>query len=152
VAGPGGDGIRLRGSAVTMEVILDDQSHGRILEQNDVVHPGDRIGFRVRARRAGHLLVLGVDDRDTAYPCYPQRPSASAVAFEATDGFVRLEEAIRFDAIPGREKLAAILCDQPFDIQRAARAVLSGLEEAGLDGCAIDRLVLIKKADGGTSL
>ncbi|MFT7626223.1 MAG: anti-sigma factor RsiW, partial [Myxococcota bacterium] len=44
VASPGGDGIRLRGSAVTMEVILDDQSHGRILEQNDVVHPGDRIG------------------------------------------------------------------------------------------------------------
>ena len=140
------DTIRLRGGALSMRVVLDDGGAGRVLADGDAVRGGDRVGFSVRAREAGWLMVVGLDDTGKEYLCFPQEDGGHARRVDPSDRFARLEDAVRFDALPGSERLVAVLCPAPFDLALAARFIRGEVAADALPGCSLSRLALRKQA------
>lgn len=135
------DGIRVRGSGMQLRVYLDEGESSRRLHDGDPIAGGDRLGFSVQHRSAGYLMIVGIDARDEAYLCYPQRGGGAAERVEAAGAPRDLPEAIRMDDAPGAERLVALLCDAPFDFERAVRAAH---DEAVPSGCARAEVSVVK--------
>ena len=143
------DVVRIRGAGLELAVYTET---GDRIAFGDPVLPGSRLGFQVRSREAGSLVILGIDDQGTDYLCYPQAGGSAPIA--ATDAPVSLSEAIRLDDGQGVERLVAVRCSEAVDVD-AARARLATLRtetpiEASLptllEGCAQDEVLLIKEA------
>lgn len=137
-----GDGIRLRGEALTLQVWRDGGATSERLVDGDRVAPGDRLGFRVRHREPGHLLVLGLDDADAAYVCYPQAEGGRSVPVDASLELDPLPEAVRLDAVGASERLIAVLCDAPFTLDEVSGALADGDVP---EGCVADGVTLVKR-------
>lgn len=145
------DVTRLRGGPFDLEVWVHDGAEARQVATGDTVRPGDRIGFRVKARRPGHLLVVGVDAQGHVYICYPQEAAASA-PIPVTPTPIELDQAMRFDAVAGRERLVALFCDTPIALDEVAETLR---REAGtltmadalprLRGDCVQREVVLEK-------
>lgn len=138
-----GDVMRLRGSPIDFEVFVHDGSDSRAVLSGDTVHPGERVGFRVRARDPGYLLVLGHDDTGNRYLCYPEGVigDAIAVAFQESPEPRVLPTAMRFDDILGSEHITAIFCPAPF----TAYDVGPDMQPAG---CISHEVSLVKQQRG----
>ncbi|MCC6622754.1 MAG: hypothetical protein IT385_15945 [Deltaproteobacteria bacterium] len=145
-AAPDADGLRLKGGAFDLEVFVHDGERTRAVVSGDVVHPGERVGFRVRGREPGYLLVIGRDDQGNSYMCYPSGEVGVAVAqtFPETPEPQVLPVAMRFDDVLGSEHIVALLCPAPF----AAADLGPGLV-ADADGCARHELTLHKRPRSG---
>lgn len=135
------DGIRVKGGGLALQVFRDEGETSARLKDGDTVAPGDRLGFRVRNRDAGYLLVFGVDSADAPYVCYPQSEGGDAVEVEASARPRQLPEAIRMDEAAGTETLFAVLCEGPFTLDEVVDAARAGDAPAG---CALDRVTLEK--------
>ena len=148
----GPDHITLRGSAIDFEIIVDNGRVSRLVASGDTVHPGERMAFRVKAREDGWLAVVGRDDTNVAYACYPQGADLAAVqavaivhATEPKD----LPVAMRFDAVIGTERLSAVFCDAPFTGAEAAKLAADGAVIP--EHCHVRTLVLHKRAAAAES-
>jgi len=146
------DGIRLKGRAFSMQVHANDGAQTRTLAPGGVVHPGERLGFSVYPRKAGHLMIVGVDERNEAYLCYPQAKGTSA-SIEAQKGGLALEEAVRLDSVLGTERLVAFFCDEGFDFEDIKPRLESASGRLDSDplpqlkeGCWQEEVVLEKRA------
>lgn len=141
----------LKGSGVVLEVFLDEGESTRQLGWNDLAAEGDRIGFRAASRREAALLVLGIDATGAVYPCWPTDGVARLVP--ATVDPVDLEAAVRFDATPGAERIVAVACSEPFDLETIDDAVVDRASSVGPDerlpplrsGCVQDEIRLEKE-------
>ena len=100
----------------SFEVHVHDGEQSRQALPGETVHPGDRLGFRVRAKRAGHLLIVGVDATGEQYVCYPQSGGGKSAPLSATEAMNTLGEAIKLDKTLGEERLQAIFCETPFEL------------------------------------
>lgn len=135
------DGIRLRGDGLSLQVFRDAGDTSERLRDGDRVHPGDRLGFRVRTRDGGHLLVVGLDDADVPYVCYPQDQGGRAVQVGPSSGPRALPEAVRVDGSGTAERLHAVLCERPFDLEDVRDALIEGEVP---EGCLVDVVTLVK--------
>jgi hypothetical protein len=135
------DGIRLRGDGLSLQVFRDAGEISERLRDGDPVAPGDRLGFRVRNRDAGHLLILGLDDAGGAYLCYPQGGGGSSVEVRPSGTPRTLPEAVRMDEQRGTERLFAVLCEEPFALDAVIDPVSAGETPPG---CAVDGITLVK--------
>ncbi len=142
VSGPPSDVYRLRGPTLDWEVRVHDGQRDRRVEPGDVVHPGERVGFRVHAKVDGFLAILGADDTGEAYVAYPTDESRRAVPWAGSKGFRDVDAAMRFDAKPGKERLLALLCTKPVELT----PVLKELPRGGALplGCAKEEITLHK--------
>ena len=136
------DGIRVKGVAVGLQVFRDEGDTSERLRSGDVIAAGDRLGFRVRNRTEGHLMIIGVDARSEGYLCYPQGLDGASEQVEAAPVATQLPEAIRMDATPGSERLVAIFCKNAFDYDDVIADLIEGSAPAD---CAIDEVVLEKR-------
>ncbi|MEZ4320281.1 MAG: hypothetical protein R3F61_22570 [Myxococcota bacterium] len=139
---PQDDGVRVKGAALSLQVYRDEGETSPRLKDGDLVSPGDRLGFRIRNRDRGWLMVLGLDAADDPYLCYPQNEGGRAVETDASPRPRPLPEAIRMDDTPGTETLVAVLCDRPFAFEAMAERVRA---DDLPEGCAIDELTLEKR-------
>lgn len=138
---PAPDGIRIKGSGVALQVFRDQGDRSERLRDGDTIAAGDRLGFRIRNRNAGHLMVLGLDARDEAYLCYPQGGEGHSEAVTASEVATPLPEAIRMDDTPGTERLIAVFCDAAFTFD----TIVDALQDDALPSdCRIDEVVLEK--------
>lgn len=135
------DGIRLRGDGLSLQVFRDAGEVSERLRDGDPIAPGDRLGFRVRNREAGHLLILGLDDAGGAYLCYPQGGGGNSVEVQPSPTPRTLPEAVRMDAQRGTERLFAVLCEDPFALDDVIERVSAGQLP---QGCAVDGISLEK--------
>ncbi len=120
------DTMRVKGSnTFTLTVFADEGGHARALESHDVVSADQRLGFQVQSPKQGHVLIVGIDDRGDAYPCYPLTGSAPMVS---SDGPVDLEAAVRLDGVAGSEHLIGLWCEDPVAVER----VIDLLERSGV--------------------
>ena len=120
-----------RGSDLSFEVYRQDDRGAVRLQDGDGVRPGDRLGFRVASQDAGYLLVFGIDATQATYPCFPSDAARGAQAWAASPKPVQLDAAIELDATPGQERLVALLCDEPMQLENIApalRSTAAGLE------------------------
>ena len=150
----GPDLFRAKGPQFAFEVHVDEGSASRQVVSLDVVHPGDRFGFRVQAKTAGYLLVAGVDHKGETYICYPQDGPAPA-PLSPSPTPTQLDAAMRFDTVLGEERLIALFCPEPFDAVDALarmRVAIDGVPAAQAlplvgDGCT-QREVILEKTGG----
>lgn len=110
------DVMRVRGGPFDFEVFVHDGEGSRAVASGDTVFPGERMGFRVKARETGYLLVIGRDDAGQRYLCYPEGVIGDAVAVAITESQEpqTLPKAMRFDDVLGNEHITAIFCPAPF--------------------------------------
>lgn len=135
---PADDGIRVKGAGLSLDVVAEGGAGQRRLAPGAVVHPGERLGFRVRSDRPGHLLVVNIDGSGTLTPCVGSGASAPVAA---SADWVTLPGAVRLDAQPGEERILAVRCDQAFTVD--------DLRAAGgraPEGCVVTTIPLTKDA------
>lgn len=113
-------GIRLKGAPFNLEVYANAGDEAYLVGTGDVVHSGDRVGFRVQSRRPGHLLIVGADDHGNTYLCSPQDTRGHSVAMFPSDEPITLKDAVRFDDVLGQERIVALFCEEPFDFDSIA--------------------------------
>jgi len=153
---PADEVITLKGSPIDFEIHVHDGERSRPVLSGDVVHPGERMGFRVHVREAGYLAIFGRDDRGASYPCYPladgDSPSGApvaanleAVALARTEAPLTLPVAMRFDDILGDEHITAVFCEAPFALGAEPIAMAAELAQGG---CHV-REVTLHKAPAG---
>lgn len=135
------DEFQSRGGQLELEVYRHDGASGEQLSEGDVVHPGDRLGFRLESGRGGHAMVLGQDEAGSIYPCWPQ-PEGVSVQLDPMTEPTTLPTAVRLDDTLGTETIVAIVCDEPFTFGHAADALAQGEE---LFGCASVGVALEKE-------
>jgi hypothetical protein len=151
------EGVRRKGQEFAFEVFVDAPTGARPVATGEAVEAGARVGFRVHPRSSGHLLIVGVDEQGNDYLCFPQKGGGGSASWEASERARAVEEAVRFDAVPGREHLVALYCERPISWEE----VKGGLKEAqggqalpALRGDCVQREVILNKAapqggDGG---
>jgi len=98
----------------------------------EVLAPGDALRFAVKAPGPGYVAVLSVDPAGKASVYYPAGDRAEPVAPGALEGEVALPLATRLDATVGEERLYALFCEGPVELE----PVRAALEGAGADGAA----------------
>lgn len=106
--------IRLKGG-FELQIVGRDPAKGtqRPIADGDTVHPGEQLGFKARATKAGHLLILGVDGKGSTYPVHPQGAAPRSAALAPSGEPRPLDSAIEFDAAAGSETLVTLFCAAP---------------------------------------
>lgn len=136
------DGIRIKGAPMVVEVYAYDGKQSRRAHDGARVKPGEKLGFRLRIERPGYAMIVGVDDTDTPYLCFPLR-SREAYRFpEPVEGF-EPKHSMRLDATPGRERIISVFCPHPFGFDDVTNA-LRDSSTSPLDGCMRSEIVLHK--------
>jgi hypothetical protein len=140
------DELLRKGSDFALEAFAKGADKPREVGDGDVVHPGERLGFRVRSQEPGFVLIAGVDDLGHAYPCHP--PSGLAAPWEPSTTAVVVEGAVELDDAIGAERIVALWCPDRFafedivtTLKAGARAELPLLRA----GCAQREIVLEKQ-------
>lgn len=110
VVPPAPDRLTPRGAPFELGVYAHDGASAREVGDGAVVHPGERIGFRVRTSRDGHLIVVGWDDTRRMYVAHAATPLAKSDLATTLDAAVRLDERL------GEEHLLAVFCKTPIDL------------------------------------
>ncbi len=113
---PEDDGIRRKGTGMDLEVFVDREDR-LSLSPGDTVHPGERLGFRVHVRDAGHIMIVGIDQSREPYLCYPQHSGGAAVATDSMTRAGELTDAVELDEVLGQETLLLVRCDAPFTFE-----------------------------------
>lgn len=113
----GPDVLRGKGGALDVELYAHDGKEVRRLDQNDTVGVGERLGFRLQLHRAGHVMIVGVDQQGHTYLCYPQQGGGRSRAHAVTSEPVTLPQAMRFDDVLGYERVLVIHCPHPFGLE-----------------------------------
>jgi bacterioferritin-associated ferredoxin len=106
--------------ALSLEVYRSASGDIARISSDDVVFPGDRLGFRVGSEADGHLLILGIDSTGKAYPCYPSDGTAAAIQH---GGPAEVPGAINLDDTLGIERLLAVRCPDPVPFGQLAGAL-----------------------------
>jgi len=122
--------FRFKGG-LNVEFFLNRAGQVERARDESIVHPGDRVGFRVSTPVAGHLMIVGQDQSGVPYLCYPQDTSGRANEFGPTQAMVPLEQAIVLDEVLGQERLRAIFCAQSFDFDTVRQALKSDQKNPG---------------------
>ena len=157
--------LRLKGTSLTWEVYAHDGVKSRLLHNGSVVHPRNRLGFRVEARMDGYLMIIGRDQSGAVYQCAPQSTTA-AISFKATPKLSPLKEAVELDTLLGREELFLIFCDGPFALDHIESWLRSSIKNTGgasspldlsrapniLSGrrCKVRQMTVLKRAPSST--
>ena len=146
------DGIRIKGSGLTLLVFAKSgDNKPRPVTDNDVVHAGDRLGFRISSRDAGFAMIVGVDDEGVAYPAWPQ-DGARAAFVEASTSARDIDAAILLDDRGASERLALVRCPDSFSWKQAAELLTANRKLSAKPGgtdplarCVYDDLTLRKE-------
>lgn len=131
--------VRAKGGA-KLEVFRNRS--GKVLETvtGDSFQDGDHLRFKVNLPFEGYVLLVGVEQGERIYPCFPI--GGNAEKLDASRDFV-LPDAVRLDDSKGEEWLHLILCKESFDISD----VHVGDEPGTLflpEGCATDSFKMNK--------
>ena len=121
------------------------------------VAPGERLAFRASSAAGGQLVIAGIDGGGEPYLCYPQATEGASMPLAPGAQSRDLGEAIELDEKPGRERIVAVLCPEPFHYRQLAGALSQRHTEAGdgpltrlLEGCSQHEITLQKESSRNT--
>ena len=170
LGGEPADVLRVRGgdrvfAGFDIAFVVHDGAQARTVGDLDVVHAGERLGFRLTMPAVGHVAILGIDESGEPYRCHPQgdgdemaehHPAAAAVAPAASGGAfeVAVAETVAFDEALGVERLVAIVCEDSRSMASLQAALRSGASAVGpqaplpllAEGCVQREIRLRKQA------
>lgn len=118
---PDADQIRIKSDALALGFLVMEQGRPVIAAPDRVVHPGDRIQFRISAPRGGFVHVVGVDQAGKVSVYYP-RPAETVEPYPGGSGRP-VPGSVILDATLGRERVFALICERPLGRDRLAERV-----------------------------
>ncbi|HVR63160.1 MAG TPA: hypothetical protein VMU50_14755 [Polyangia bacterium] len=101
------------------------------VEDGGAFYRGDRLRFAYSTVTAGHLMVLGVDDRGRIFPYYGEGRLASVPAVAGAG--IMLPGSVELDDHHGAERVFALWAKAPIDGGAVERAVADALSAGGGD-------------------
>ncbi|MFN3197326.1 MAG: hypothetical protein ACE366_02740 [Bradymonadia bacterium] len=143
------DGIRIKAGALDFEVFAHDGESSRPVTDGGAVKAGERIGFRLKARHEGYVLVAGVDEAGAPYPCWPAGDAPEGARWTEKEP-VKLDQAMRLDNTPGSERFVAVFCPQPVKFTEVSTALVKARADQWKgdvplsEGC-VSRVVRLEK-------
>jgi hypothetical protein len=137
-AAPTGDGIRTKGGRVSLGLVVKHLD-GKIEEATPPVQlsPGESIEFEVSARTAGYVAVYDVDRSGSSVFVQPRRIEAGPR--QLLDGSIVLDDVL------GKERIFAILCEAPIDLDAVKAVDAERTVELALPAGCEQASVLIEK-------
>ncbi|MEE2787747.1 MAG: hypothetical protein VX589_10440 [Myxococcota bacterium] len=141
------DTYRIKGG-LNVEFFVKRGSSVQKLKDGDVVHPGDRLGFRTATVSDGHLMIVGVDGQREPYLCFPQQNGGRSSPVQSNRSMVTLDEAVVFDDVLGREDIVAIFCENGFQFTELRDALKAGARPSSAlmkVGCRQRAIHLLKR-------
>jgi hypothetical protein len=114
---------RIKGAGLELDYLVAAGRRVVAAGPERVLHPGDRIQFRLSAPRGGYLHLVGVDAAGRVSVYYPRpgepHPVYPGGAARPVPGSVILDETL------GAERVFALICDRPLGRAELARRVRS---------------------------
>ncbi len=107
------DAVRMKGKAGLRVYRAAAEGAIEVLS-GEVLHPQDRLRFRVRAAHP-NLMILGVESSNARSVYYPLGQKSSQRARLAEDG--ALAGAVKLDDYLGEEWIHLVACPEPFSLQ-----------------------------------
>lgn len=135
------DGERTKGPGFSIAAYVQHAGEVRRAGAGEVVSPGDALRFAVAVPANGYLAVLSVDPQARASIYYPASDRAAPVS---GGGEVALPLGTRLDASVGEERITALFCDAPIELE----PVRASLEKGSLHlpaGCQVARWNFVKR-------
>jgi hypothetical protein len=127
---------RRKGSEVALGMYVQHEGFVRRAAPGEVVSPGDALRFTATSPGA-YVAVLSLDPRGVASIYFP-----IAAIPAGTD--VALPSATRLDDTVGEERIVALFCDAPVDLE-PVRASLGRGRLAAPDGCQVAKWNFVKR-------
>jgi hypothetical protein len=111
-------------------------------EPGRVLRPGDRLRFTYTSSRAQQFALLNRDGRGTRV-YYPTGTRSAAIAAGEA---VALDFSVELDDYVGSERVLAVFCEEPFDLEPLRRAFDTGEAPRAPAGCTLKTIELHKEA------
>jgi hypothetical protein len=121
---------RIKSSELELGLLVQEQGRVVVAEPGRVVHPGDRIQFRLSAPRGGYVHLISVDQAGQVSVYFPG-PDETPEAYPGGSGRP-VPGSVILDATLGRERVFALICDQPIDRSRLDGLIRSLAAEPGV--------------------
>ena len=138
----GESGERIKGAAFGLSMYVQHGEQVRRAAPGEVVAPGDAVRFAVTTPLPAFVAVLSVDPSGRGSVYFPVGDRAEAVAAGAE---VPLPLGTRLDATLGEERLLALFCDRPVELEPLRRA-LEAKEGAAIPaGCQATQWRFVKR-------
>jgi hypothetical protein len=102
--------IQFKGDGVALIIHLATSGQSQLLDDGDLVKPGDRIRFEVDAPKPGYVAIFGLDGSGKLTLYYPE--GEQAAKYDPENRLV--PGAIELDATPGDELFMVYYSDKPF--------------------------------------
>jgi hypothetical protein len=107
------------------------------------VFPGDRLRFSISTGKPAHVAILSLDGAGVASIYFPQGKTSRGFGMVSGQP---LDSSVLLDGTLGPERLWALFCDSPFDLE-PLRAQLERQGEMTLPaGCSVDQHTIVKQA------
>jgi hypothetical protein len=111
-------------------------------QSGEAVRPGDRLRFTYSSDRARYLALFNRDRRGAAI----YYPSGTQAAHVAAGSGVALDFSIELDDSLGPERIYAVFCPSPFELEPMRTALMRSSDLAAPAGCHIDIAEITKEA------
>jgi hypothetical protein len=109
--------------------------------QAGALRPGDLLRFTYSIDRPAYLALVDVD-QSGARVYFPAGAARAAAIAAGAD--VALDFSVELDETPGDERVYAVFCPQPFELEPLRRQLAARSTAAAPAGCAVYALVLRK--------
>ncbi len=103
-------GIRIKGSELTLSMVVQEGDSVRVANPQQPLHPGDRIQFRLSGPAGLYLWIIGIDEQSHVSVYYPAPNTTNLFEGGANRP---IEGSVLLDATLGKERVFAVLCPQP---------------------------------------
>ena len=138
---PRGPAERTKGAAHSIAMFVQHGDEVRRAGPGETVAPGDSIRFAVSSAAPAHLAVLSVDPAGRASIYFPVGPRAASVPAGSE---VPLPIATRLDATVGDERILALFCQEPVELEPLRNELAQGRLEVP-EGCEVVRWGFVKR-------
>ena len=102
---------RIKGGPIELGYFVMEDSGPVVAAPDRILHPGDRIQFRLTAPAGGFVHVVGIDQSETVSVYYPL-PDETVREFPGGAGRP-VPGSVILDEILGAEKVFVLICEQP---------------------------------------
>jgi hypothetical protein len=132
-------GERMKGADLELGYYVMGPQGPEKAAPNQVLHPGDRIQFRLTAPAGGYVHIVGVDERGQVSVYFP-RPDEAPETFPGGAGRP-VPGSVILDEVLGRERVFLLVCPKPLDRDDLAER-LGSVPEGSRSLLEVDRLPL----------
>jgi hypothetical protein len=150
---------RTKGGGTTWEVYLApstpaSKKQTTQLRSGQTIQPGQRIGFRVFPKTAGHYMIMGQDETQALYLGAPASTASPDQQYtrplslpDSTSTYVDLPDALEFDDQLGTETLFFFYCQKPMSFKTLKTALVLDPKAPSLSKvCHVSSFTLVKQS------